>query len=105
MNFLLKFVLWIPAESDILKARVFIWAFSAIITSKEFYIYIDDPNCKRVGPFFWLTTYTLCIEYSCWFKFSRGLFDEPFPWYVIAINILYWGVVLAGAVYSYFNGL
>jgi hypothetical protein len=103
MNFFLKFVLWIGAESDLLKARVAIWGFSAIITSKEYFEYLDDPNCKRVGPFFWLSCYTLFIEYSIWFKFSRGLFDAPFPWYVQVIFIVYFGTVILGGVYSYMN--
>lgn len=104
MNFFLKYVLWVSAESDLCKARVAIWAFSAIVTTKEFYIFVDDPNCKRVGPFFWLSTYTLFIEYSIWFKFSRGLFDEPFPMYVIIINIVYFSLVIAGGIYAYSNG-
>jgi hypothetical protein len=38
MNFFMKYVLWIPADSDLLKARVFIWAFTAIVCSKEYYV-------------------------------------------------------------------
>ena len=104
MNFFLKYVLWVSAESDVLKGRVAIWAFSAIVTSREFFSFIDDPNCKRVGPFFWLTTYTLMIEYSIWFKFSRGMFDTPFPWYVILIFITYSSLVVAGGLHAYYNG-
>ena len=104
LNFLLKYVLWVSAESDLCKARVAIWAFSAICTTKEFYIFMDDPNCKRVGPFLWLSIYTLLIEYSIWFKFSRGLFDAPFPWYVVLIDSVYLLIFLLGALFSYMNG-
>jgi phosphatidylserine synthase 2 len=104
MNFFLKFILFVGAESDLLKARVFIWAFSAIATSKEYYEYLDDPNCARVGPFFWLSCYTLFIEYSVWFKHSRGMFDQPFPWYVKVIMVSYAATVLLGAVMAYWNG-
>ena len=104
MNFFMKYVLWIPADSDILKLRVAIWAFSAVITSKEYFEYIDDPNCKRVGPFIWLSTFTIAIEYGVWFKFSRGLFDAPFPWYVKLIFITYGSLVLLGALYAAKNG-
>lgn len=104
MNFFLKYVLWVGAESDLLKLRVGIWAFSAIITSKEYYEYLDDPNYTRVGPFFWLTLYTLFLEYSIWFKFSRGLFDDAvFPWYVKIIIVTYFSVVFLGGVYAYYN--
>ena len=44
LNFLLKYVLWIEAESDICKARVAIWAFSAIATTKEFYLWMESPE-------------------------------------------------------------
>ena len=65
---------------------------------------MDDPNCKRVGPFLWLSIYTLMIEYSIWFKFSRGQFDTPFPWYVILIDSTYLLIFLLGALFSYCNG-
>lgn len=104
MGFLLKYVLWVAAESDMLKARLFIWAFSAIAASKEYYIFCDDPNCKRVGPFLWICTYTLMIEYSAWFKFSRGVFDVPTPWYVKVIIVVYTSLVIIGGVYAYNNG-
>ena len=103
MNFFLKFVLWVGAESDLLKARVAIWGFTAIIASKEFFEYIEDPNCHRVGPFLWLSIYTLAIEYSIWFKFSRGMFSEPFPWYVVVIIVTYFGTAIMGGVYAFMN--
>lgn len=104
MNFLIKYVLWISAESDLCKARLAIWAFAAIAASKEFYIFCDDPNCKRIGPFFWLCCYTLFVEYSIWFKFSRGMFSAPFPWYVKVIIVVYLALVILGGVYAYLNG-
>jgi len=103
MNFFLKFVLWISAESDLCKARLAIWAFAAIAASKEYYIFIDDPNCKRVGPTLWLCCYTLFIEYSICFKFYRGMFDTGFPDYVKLIHFVYFGTIFLGGVYAYFN--
>lgn len=105
MNFFMKYVLWVSAESDLLKARVAIWGFTAIVTSKEYFEYINDPVSNRVGPFFWLSTYTLFIEYSIWFKFSRGLFDAPFPWYVKLIHVTYGSLFILGGIYAYSNGM
>jgi len=105
MNFFVKYVVWVGAESDLLKARVAIWGFVGIVTSKEYFEYMDDPNCKRVGPFFWLSSYTLMIEYGIWFKFSRGLTDAPFPWYVKVIFVTYAAVVLLGGLIAYNNDL
>lgn len=105
MNFFVKYVLWVPAESDLLKARVAIWACAAIITSKEFFEYVDDPNCKRVGPFFWLACYTIGIEYMIWFKFAIGYVEFiPFPIGVKIIHLVYTIIIIVGGIYAYING-
>lgn len=105
MNFFMKFVLWVPAESDILKCRVALWGFTAIAASKEFFEFIDDPNCKRVGPFMWLTIYTVLIELCIWSKFSRGMFDKPFPTGVIILDTVYFSLIFLGGVYATYNGM
>ena len=106
MNFFLKIVLWVPPESDLLKARVCIWAFTAIVCSKEYFIFIDDPNCKKVGPTFWLSVYTILIEYSIWIKYAMTEFTGvPFPGYVKAINAIYFSIFIFGGIYSYLNAL
>jgi phosphatidylserine synthase 2 len=81
-NFFLKFILWVPAEHDILKFRLAIWAFSAIAASKEYYEYMSNPYCYKFGPFVWLTCMTLLVEFSIIVKFGIHMFSEPFPWYV-----------------------
>ena len=105
LNFFMKYVLWVAADSDLLKCRVAIWGFSAIVTSREYFEYINDPNSNRVGPFFWLSCYTLFIEYSIWFKFRRGLFDTPSPWYVQLIIAVYFSIFALGGLYAWNNGL
>ena len=105
MNFFCKYVLWVGAESDLLKARLFIWAFAAIACSKEYWVYIDDPNCKRVGPFVWLGTLTIGVELSIWFKFSRGMFEEEFPLFVYMMWVVYFGLAIIGGIYAYNNGV
>jgi len=81
-NFFLKFIMWVPPEHKILQVRLAIWAFSAIAATKEYYEFIANPYCKRVGPFIWLTSFTLMIEFSIVVKFGITMFTEPFPWYV-----------------------
>lgn len=105
MNFFMKYVLWVSADSDLLKCRVAIWGFAGVPTSKEFFEYMDDPNCKRVGPFVWLSTYTILIEYGIWFKFSKGLTDTPFPWYVYVIFTIYSLMLITGAIFAYSNNI
>ena len=81
-NFFLKYIVWVPADHKILLVRVAIWGFSAIAATKEFYEFLSNKNCKRVGPFIWLTTFTLLVEFSIVVKYGRIMFNEPFPWYV-----------------------
>jgi len=84
-NFFLKFVLWVPAEHDLLKFRVALWGICSLATSKEWYEYISNEYCHRLGPFAWLCFYTAAIEVLTVIKCSQGQFTEPFPWYVKVI--------------------
>lgn len=104
LNFLLKYMLWIPAESDLCKARVAIWAFSAIATTKEFFFFLENPSENAPGPYVHLSIYTLLIEYAIWFKYALGYFNEPFPTYVVLIDSTYLGLLLAGAAYALYRG-
>ena len=102
-NFFLKFIMWVPPDHKILTVRVAIWAFAAIASTKEFYEFITNKHCKRIGPAFWLTSYTLMVEFSIVVKFGSTMFHTPFPDYVKAI----WAVIstffLMGGVYAYLN--
>jgi len=68
-NFFMKYVLWVPAEHDLLKFRVALWGLVAIATSKEWYEFVINPLCRRLGPFCWLSFYTLTIEVLISVKF------------------------------------
>lgn len=82
-NFFGKFVLWIPATHFLLFIRVNIWAFLAMISTREYYEYISNKSCKRLGPFVWISHLILFIEWCIIYKFSEGFFSEEFPFYVI----------------------
>jgi len=69
-NFFYKFLVWIPPNHDLLKYRVTLWGFVAIATSKEWYEYVSNPHCHRLGPFAWLTFYVCLIELSSIYKFT-----------------------------------
>lgn len=97
--------MWVPPDHDILKVRLAVWAFSGIAATKEYYEYIQNKHCKRIGPFIWLAGFTLLAEFSIIVKFGMSMFTAPFPNYVIAIwTVLGSGIVLGG-VYAYSNGL
>jgi phosphatidylserine synthase 2 len=103
MNFFLKFILWIPADHKILSVRLFLWATASIACSKEFYEFITNPHCKRVGAFFWIAAFALGIEFSIAIKFGSHMFVTPFPWYVQAMWAVIGGLVLLGQIYSFIN--
>ena len=104
-NFFLKYIIWVPPEHTILKVRLAIWAISAIASTKEFYEFITNRYCKRIGPFMWLTCFTLLIEFSIMIKFGRVIFHEPFPWYVKLIWGLLGQCMILGGIYAYRNQL
>jgi len=81
-NFFGKYVLWIPPTHFILFIRVNIWAFLAMISTREYYEYISNKSCKRIGPFLWISHLILFIEWCIIFKFSEGMFTEEFPEYI-----------------------
>ena len=96
-NFFLKFVLWVPAEHDMLKFRVALWGFAALACSKEWYEFCTNDYCHRLGPFSWLAFFTASIETMLVVKNSHDMFHEPFPWYVkviwTCITATWWGLM------------
>ena len=61
-----------PPEHDLLKYRVALWGFSALAISKEWYEYISNEYCHRLGPFAWIAFYTVSVEVITVIKCSAG---------------------------------
>jgi hypothetical protein len=72
------------------------WAFVCIAAAKEYYEFISNKHCKRVGPFVWLCCLCIGIELSIVLKFGFNMFTTPFPSYVVLIWIGISGLILAG---------
>lgn len=85
-HFFMKHVLQIPQTHWMLFIRINFWALLAIITTGEYYEYISNNYCRRLGPFVWLAHTILFIEWCITFKFSKGIFIESFPTNVL----LFW---------------
>ncbi len=103
-NFFYKYLAWIPADHLLVKYRVLLWGFVAIATSKEWYEYVSNPVCHRLGPFVWLTLYTCAIESLSVYKFRGDEFQNPFPWWIKAIWALIAVMFTIGAFKAYRNG-
>lgn len=103
-NFFLKFCLWVPPEHDLLKFRVMLWGLCALATSKEWYEFVTNKYCHRMGPYTWISFYTCGVEMLTAYKASEGRFTAPFPWYVKVI----WVCIFSGFLWllsiAYANG-
>ena len=81
-NFFYKFILWVPHDHLLLKFRIFLWGFAAMATSKEWYEYVNNRNCHRLGPFAWLTFYVSAMALSGLVKIAGPECSIPLPTWV-----------------------
>eukprot|EP00742_Colponemidia_sp_Colp-10_P004316 GILJ01004605.1.p1 GENE.GILJ01004605.1~~GILJ01004605.1.p1 ORF type:complete len:445 (-),score=40.76 GILJ01004605.1:122-1408(-) len=80
--FFLKYVLYIPAPHYLNLVRLFIWVPFAVAGTREYYVYMSDPTCKRIGQMLWLDLAILLTEGCISYKFGKGLFNEPMPYWL-----------------------
>jgi len=92
-NFFMKYVLWLPSTHYLLAIRIFLVGFLSIIATREYYEYVTNPKCQRIGPYVWMFHFLLAVEWMIVFKFKEDYFTSPFPtWIVVTWTII--GVVL-----------
>ena len=103
-NFFLKYLAWIPADHKIVISRAILWGLVATVTSKEWYEYVSNPNCNRLGAFVWLSFYVAAIEVSAVYKFRGSEFINPFPWWIHAIWALLAVLYSTAFVTAFMNG-
>ena len=68
-NFFLKFLLWVPPDHPLMQFRVMMIGLCALPTAKEWYEFISNEHCHRLGPFAWCMIFTACIETLIVIKF------------------------------------
>eukprot|EP00753_Platysulcus_tardus_P005718 PLAT13641.1.p2 GENE.PLAT13641.1~~PLAT13641.1.p2 ORF type:complete len:420 (+),score=216.93 PLAT13641.1:38-1261(+) len=86
--FFLKFVLWVPPSNPLNVYRLLLWYIAGSYGMAEYYSYVSDPSCKKIGPRAWLGVANILLEVLVWLKHGRGMFTAPFPTHVK----LFWGV-------------
>jgi phosphatidylserine synthase 2 len=94
-NFLLKYMLWIPMSHNVLLFRVLLLGTCCIPAAKEWYEFISNEHCHRLGPFAWCCIAVSTIEMLAVLKFQDFSQNAPFPLHVIAI----WTTIGAGYLY------
>ena len=102
-NFFLKFILYIPADHNLLLFRVVLWGLIAINASREYYEFMSHNVVQKLGPNIWIAMMCLMLEVSIIVKHGITLFTEPFPWYVKLMWQIIGSVFLALLFYSYQN--
>jgi len=78
-HFFLKTILHLPNTHWILAFRIFMWGFLCIMATREYYEYITNLNCKKLGQFIWISQCILFVEWLIIFKFEGGMFKNNFP--------------------------
>lgn len=77
--FFLKYILWIPPRNPLNTYRLILWFFIGMPAIREYYMYVVDPECKRLGANTWIAAGIVATESLISFKFSTGLFTTPTP--------------------------
>eukprot|EP01080_Neovahlkampfia_damariscottae_P001051 gene1051-10570_t len=56
--------------------------FSTAPAIREYYEFISNRKCQRIGDAAWIALLGLILEFLICVKYGRGLFKEPFPSYI-----------------------
>jgi len=99
--FFLKFVLWIPPPHPINVARLFLWWGVGIPGVREYYQWISDPTCKKLGPMAWICVATALMETLVWVKFGKGMFPKAAPREVVYAWVGFWTLFSLWAIWFY----
>jgi phosphatidylserine synthase 2 len=99
-NFYMKYILWVPANHNILLYRVLFWAFLAIASTREYYEYVTSGFKIRLGTHCWMAHLIIGCEWFFILKHSPGLFHDSMPlwiqytWSLVAGFLLTIGITL-----------
>lgn len=100
--FFLKFVLWIPPPHPLNIIRLLIWWSIGLPGVREYYQFVTDSNCKKLGTSAWLCAGICGVEFLIWVKFGKGMFPNSAPpeivwgWGIAIALFLVWAVVYYG---------
>jgi phosphatidylserine synthase 1 len=81
-TFFIKHVFPMPAEHPICVTRILMLGLIAAPSTRQFYTYITDPQCKRVGTQCWVFIMITLSELILVTKFGRELFSQTQLWLV-----------------------
>ncbi|KAJ3045499.1 hypothetical protein HDV00_009153 [Rhizophlyctis rosea] len=100
--FYLKYLLWLAPEHYLNIWRLILYFLMALPAVREFYQYVSDRRCKRLGMHAWMTTANIMTELLICIKFGQGEFPHPAPQGVVYFWI---GFVVLLSTYAVFHFL
>lgn len=97
--FTLKHVLYIPPPNPLNPARLVLWWALAIPALREWYQYIVDPKCKRLGQNVWLGAAIIVAEVLVSYKFAHDSLSIVIPrvaligWPITLVCVALWAIL------------
>jgi len=91
-SFFLKYLFWVPPRNPLNTYRLILWFFIGMPAVREYYLYISDDNCHRLGANTWLAIGIAAAETLIVFKNSGNEFQvaaDPHIWlnWVLVIGL------------------
>ena len=74
--FVLKAVLWIPSSNWLNLARLALWVAMGAPALREYYQFIADPTCKKLGTQAWVACACMLVETAISIKFGAVYFAD-----------------------------
>ncbi|KAL6065532.1 CDP-diacylglycerol--serine O-phosphatidyltransferase [Balamuthia mandrillaris] len=97
--FYLKFILWVPPPHPLNIARLLLWLALAFPALREYYQFVSDPKCYKMGSMSWLcvclfsTEALLCVKFG-WDMFPKSVPPEVFwPWVFFLVASGTFGII------------
>jgi len=91
-TFFLKHIFQMPPNHPLVFARIFLIGAISAPSIRQYYIYVTDPTCKRVGTQAWVYGVIMAVETIICVKFGRDVFrnfDARFfaVWLAISVAV------------------
>jgi phosphatidylserine synthase 1 len=105
-TFWLKHIFPLPAEHPLCVFRILLTGVISAPSTRQYYTYITDPRCKRIGTQCWVFLMVGFSELILVLKFGRELFSQTqlskvLLWFALNILVSCAGVLVSMEIYKW----
>ena len=105
-TFWMKHIFPLPAEHPLCVFRILMTGLISAPSTRQYYTYITDPRCKRIGTQCWVFLMVGFSELILVLKFGRELFSQTqlskvLLWFVLNILVSCGGVLVSMQIYKW----